>query len=253
MHSKFFLITRKENGKAVKYAHVGTGNFNESTASIYSDISLLTRDKRITEEVEKLFGFYKNNYKTGSYKHLIVAPWDMRKRYLALINKEIHNAKEGNEAFIYLKLNSIVDEELIRKLYAASKAGVKIKMRVRGICSLVPGIKGVSENIEVRSIVDKYLEHSRIMVFCNGGDMRFYLSSADIMSRNLDHRSEVAVPVFDIEAQKMLLRYMELQFADNVKSRIIEQNMRNRYFTAGSTKQVRSQLEFYKVLKSLNK
>jgi polyphosphate kinase len=253
VHSKFFLITRKENGKTVKYAHVGTGNFNESTASIYSDISLLTRDKRITEEVEKLFGFYKNNYKTGSYKHLIVAPWDMRKRYLALINKEIHNAKEGNEAFIYLKLNSIVDEELIRKLYAASKAGVKIKMLVRGICSLVPGIKGVSENIEVRSIVDKYLEHSRIMVFCNGGDMRFYLSSADIMSRNLDHRSEVAVPVFDIEAQKMLLRYMELQFADNVKSRIIEQNMRNRYFTAGSTKQVRSQLEFYKVLKSLNK
>ncbi|MFM7823595.1 MAG: polyphosphate kinase 1, partial [Bacteroidota bacterium] len=143
--------------------------------------------------------------------------------------------------------------ELIRKLYAASKAGVKIKMLVRGICSLVPGIKGVSDNIEVHSIVDRYLEHSRIMVFCNGGDPRYFLSSADMMSRNLDHRSEVAVPVYDTEAQKMLDSYLRLQFDDNVKARVIEKSMRNRYFTNGPIKRIRSQVEFYKALKSINK
>ncbi len=167
VHSKLFMISRKESGKTVRYVHVGTGNFNESTAHVYSDLSLLTKDKRITEEVEKLFGFYKNNYKTGSYKHLLVAPWDMRKRLINLINKEIHNAKSGKPAYIILKLNSIVDEEIISRLYAASNAGVEIKMIVRGICSLASGVPNISENISAISVVDKYLEHSRILVFCN--------------------------------------------------------------------------------------
>jgi len=253
VHSKMFLISRKENGKMVRYAHVGTGNFNESTSKIYGDISLLTKDKRITDEVENLFGFYKNNYKTGTYKHLIVAPWDMRKRYLALINKEIHHAREGKESFIYLKLNSLVDEELIQRLYAASIAGVKIKMLIRGICSLIPGIKGVSEHIEVFSIVDRYLEHSRIMVFCNGGDHKYFLSSADMMSRNLDHRSEVAVPVYDLKLQRILYQYMMLQFDDNVKSRVLDQSMSNRYKKTALHKPIRSQEEFFKVLKAFNK
>ncbi|MFZ9942965.1 MAG: polyphosphate kinase 1 [Bacteroidia bacterium] len=253
VHSKMFLISRKENGKMVRYAHVGTGNFNESTSKIYGDISLLTKDKRITDEVENLFGFYKNNYKTGTYKHLIVAPWDMRKRYLALINKEIHHAREGKESFIYLKLNSLVDEELIQRLYAASIAGVKIKMLIRGICSLIPGIKGVSEHIEVFSIVDRYLEHSRIMVFCNGGDHKYFLSSADMMSRNLDHRSEVAVPVYDLKLQRILYQYMMLQFDDNVKSRVLDQSMSNRYKKTALRKSIRSQEEFFKVLKAFNK
>lgn len=251
VHSKLFLITRRESGKSVRYAHLGTGNFNESTAQVYSDISLLTKDKRITEEVEKLFGFYKNNYKTGHYKHLLVAPWDMRKRFMNLINKEIQNAKAGLPAFIILKLNSIVDEEIISRLYAASNAGVEVKMIVRGICSLAAGVSNISSNITAVSVVDKYLEHSRVMVFCNNGDTKYFLSSADFMSRNFDHRSEVAVPVFDKKLQRFLQAFLDLQLADNVKARVLDAQQKNRYVQTVSKKQVRCQDDFHKVLKTL--
>lgn len=248
VHSKLFLISRKEGKEITRYAHIGTGNFNEATASLYSDISILTVDPRITEEVVKLFNFYANNYKIGSYKHLLVAPWDMRKRYLSLINKEIANAKEGKPAYIWLKLNSVVDEEMISRLYQASQEGVKIKMIVRGICSLIPGIKEMSENIEVISIVDKYLEHSRVLIFANGGDERYYLASADWMSRNLDHRSEVAVPVYDPALQKQLKEFMMIQFRDNCKARMLNSGVDNTYVKASKGTLHRAQEEIYRML-----
>jgi polyphosphate kinase len=142
VHSKLFIIARKESNRTINYAHVGTGNFNEETAKIYSDVSLLTSDSRVTNEVVKLFNFYANNYKTGSYRNLLVSPWFMRNRFIQLISQEIKNAKKGKNAFIHAKLNSIVDQEIITKLYSASKAGVKIKLIVRGICSLVRNMQG---------------------------------------------------------------------------------------------------------------
>ena len=249
VHSKLFLITRRESGTICRYAHIGTGNFNEETALVYSDISLLTADERITEEVEKLFNFYSNNYKIGHYKHLLVAPWDMRKRYVNYINKEIASAREGKEAYIWLKLNSLVDEELISKLYQASQEGVKIKLIIRGICSLVPGIKGISENIDVISIVDKYLEHSRIFVFCNDGDEKIYLASSDWMSRNLDHRSEVAVPVYDPRLQKEIREFLACQFRDNCKARVIDKMQSNLYRKSAARFKHRAQEEFYRILR----
>jgi len=248
VHSKLFLITRRESGKLVRYAHVGTGNFNEETARIYSDISLLTADKRITDEVVKLFTFYSNNFKTGSYKHLLVAPWFMRKKYIQLINKEIQNAKEGKEAYIYAKMNSLVDDEMISKLYHAAQNGVKIKLIIRGICCLVPGQKHQSENIEVVSLVDKYLEHSRIFIFCNGGHEKYYLASADWMSRNLDHRSEVAVPIYDIRYQKQLKDFVLYQLSDTAKLRIIDKKQDNKYKQPESGSKYRFQEEFPKSL-----
>ncbi|MFN5325215.1 MAG: polyphosphate kinase 1 [Bacteroidota bacterium] len=249
VHSKLFLITRKESGKLTKYAHIGTGNFNEATANVYSDISFLTKDERITDEVEKLFGFYKNNYKTGHYKHLVVAPWDMRKKFINLINKEIQNAKNGLDAYIILKLNSIVDEEVISKLYVASSSGVKIRMIVRGICSIAAGIKGLSENIEITSIVDKYLEHSRIFIFANGGEEKYFISSADFMSRNFDNRSEVAVPIYDERLKRLLRVFINLQIEDNTKARILDINQHNKYVSKGKAAIVRSQDDFYKELR----
>jgi len=248
VHSKLFIIARKESNRTINYAHVGTGNFNEETAKIYSDVSLLTSDTRVTNEVVKVFNFYANNYKTGSYRHLLVSPWFMRNKFIQLISEEIKNAKKGKKAFIYAKLNSIVDDELITKLYSASKAGVKIKLIVRGICSLVAGRKGQSENIEVISIVDKFLEHSRIFVFCNDEDEKYFISSADWMSRNLDHRSEVAVPIYDKNLKEELSEFLNIQFSDNTKSRVIDEKQSNKYVTSTNLIKSRSQVEFYKYL-----
>ncbi len=169
----------------------------KDTARLYSDCTLLTCDTRITNEISKVFHFYSNNFKIGNYDHLLVSPFFMRKKFIKYINKEIKNAEDGKEAYIILKLNSIVDNELVKKLYQASDAGVKVKLIIRSSCSLIPGIKGYSDNIEAISIVDKYLEHSRILIFCNGGDERIYLTSADWMYRNLELRNEIAVPIYD--------------------------------------------------------
>jgi polyphosphate kinase len=229
VHSKLFLITRREEGKVVHYAHLGTGNFNEQTAKVYCDHSLLTSNKKITEEVVKLFSFYRDNFKTGTYKRLLVSPFNMRKRFMHLINQEIKNAEAGKPAYMIIKMNSLVDTEMIRKLYHASQAGVKIKMIIRGICSLVTELKGFSDNIEVISIVDKFLEHSRIFVFANNGDEKYFISSADWMYRNLDHRSEVAIPVYDKDLQKHLMTYLQIQLNDNCKARIIDRDQTNEY------------------------
>jgi polyphosphate kinase len=241
VHSKIFLITRKEEGKVVQYAHIGTGNFNENTARIYTDKTLLTANPQITEEVQRVFDFYSDNLKPGAYKHLIVSPFNMRKRFIVLIDREIESAKKGKQAWMILKLNNLVDQELVLKLYEASRAGVKIKLLVRGSCSLVPGIKGISDNIEAISIVGRYLEHSRVFVFANGGDARYYISSADWMSRNLDQRSEVAVPIYDKEHQQELMQILQLQFRDNCKARIIGGKEENQYRSKNRSKAVVAQ------------
>lgn len=251
VHSKVFLISRKENNKLIHYTHVGTGNFNEQTSKIYCDLSLLTADKKITEEVLKLFQFYYDNYKTGSYKHLLVSPFSMRKKFLQLIDREIDHASEGVPAYIILKMNNLVDREMIAKLYEASGKGVKIKLIIRGMCGIVPGVKGLSENIEAISIVDKFLEHARVFIFCNGGEPKYFISSADWMTRNLDHRSEVAVPIYDKQLQQEIHTVMELQLSDNCKARIINQKQDNTY-KKKSGKKVRAQEAIYEYLKQLH-
>lgn len=237
VHTKMFLITSRENNKIVQYAHIGTGNFNENTATIYADHALLTSNPFITREVEKLFNFYQNNYKTGSYKHLIVSPFNSRKRFKALLANEIKNAKAGKNAWMILKMNSLSDVELVDSLYEASKAGVKIDLIVRGICALVPQLKNKSENIRVISIVDRFLEHSRIYIFCNDDSNKYYISSGDWMSRNLDYRSEVTVPIFDSDIQKDLNKYIQMQLSDNCKARLVNSgNEENAYFRNRSRK-----------------
>lgn len=248
MHSKLFLIRRMEHNKEVLYAHIGTGNFNEVTAKLYCDHSLLTADKRITEEVAKVFKFYNDNYKTGTYKHLLVSPFFTRKKLLLFIQTEIDNIKKKKKAWMFLKMNSLTDPELIKKLYEASQAGVKIRMIIRGICSLVPGQKGLSENIEVISIVDKYLEHARVFIFANDNDPRFYLASFDWMTRNIDFRSEVGVPIYDKILQKQLWDIMELQWSDNSKARYIDSSQSNRYKKIDLKNKVRAQDAIYKYL-----
>lgn len=246
VHSKLILITRKEGRQMVNYGHFGTGNFNEDTAKVYSDFSLLTADQRISSELEKVFHFYRNNFKIGTYKHLLVSPFYMRNRLIKMINDEIKNAENGKKAEIIFKLNSLVDEELIEKLYAASSAGVKIRLIIRGICSLVPGVKGLSENIEAISLVDRYLEHARVFAFYHSGEWKIFLSSADLMIRNLDFRSEIGVPVYHADLKKMVLDFLKIQWNGSTKVRIINQSQNNQYRSPEGGIKTRAQSELYK-------
>ncbi|MHC1705461.1 MAG: polyphosphate kinase 1 [Tenuifilaceae bacterium] len=243
VHGKMTLITRIENKKPVNYTVLSTGNFHEGNASLYTDINLFTADKRITNEVEKVFTFLEFNYRTFTYKHLLVSPASMRRKIYTLIDKEIENAKHKKPAYILCKINNLVDEEIIHKLYQASKAGVSIKLVIRGICSLVPGIPGQSENIEVVSIIDRLLEHSRIFIFCNNGDEKYFISSADWMTRNLDYRIEVAAPVYDETNKKELKRIIEFALKDNIKARIVNPNQDNTFKKYDSKNPFRSQME----------
>ena len=250
VHSKLILIVSKENGKTVNYAHIGTGNFNEKTARVYTDFSLLTSDKQITDDISKVFDFYENNFKIFDFKQLLVAPFFMRKELIQLINKEIHFAKNKKKANIILKMNSLVDKEMIEKLYEASKAGVQITLIIRGACSLVTELEGWSDNIKAYSIVDKYLEHTRIFIFHNNGHEKIYLSSADWMSRNLDSRSEVAVPIHNQEVRKQIKDIINIQLSGNTKVRIIDRKQENFYKTGKSReKAIRVQDEVYNYLK----
>ena len=246
VHSKLFLITGKENGKKVQYAHIGTGNFNEKTAKIYTDCSLLTSDKKTCDEVSKVFDFFTDNFKTGHYQQLAVSPFSMRRTFTQLINKEIANAKAGKPAYIILKMNNLVDRKMINHLYKASQAGVKITLIIRGICSLVCGVKDISENISGISIVDKFLEHMRVFAFANGGDEKYFISSADWMTRNLDHRCEVAVHVRDKKIQNILKNILQIQLSGNTKARILDQHLTNTYKKrAQNEPKVRAQDEVY--------
>jgi len=251
VHSKLLLITRNEGGKFIDYVNIGTGNFNEKTASLYCDHSLMTSDERITEEVAKVFHFYHNNFHIGNYKHLLVSPFTMREKLIKFIRKEIKSAKAGKEAYIILKLNSLVDQEVVEKLYEASNAGVKIKLIIRGSCSVMTGIKGLSENIEAISIVDKYLEHARVLVFCNEGDERMYITSADWMYRNFDLRNEIAVPIYDENIRKDMKALLNIQLNDNTKARILDAKQANMYkFAQPGAKKVRAQNDTYNYFKS---
>jgi polyphosphate kinase len=249
IHSKLLLITRKEKREEKYYSFVGTGNFHEGTAKVYSDTALLTANQEIGEEVKRVFTLIAKPYLPVHFDHLLVSPVFMRKRIYELIDREISAALEGKEAAVTLKLNNLVDEEMVDKLYEASRQGVKVNMIIRGICSLIPGIKDGGENIEAVSIVGRYLEHTRIYAFHNGGDKQYYLSSADWMTRNLDYRIEVAVPVLDKSLREELEDFLKLQFKDNVKSRLLDVHMDNRY-VKNKKKEVDSQKDFYEYLKN---
>ena len=248
IHSKICLIERKEKGKSVFYAQISTGNYNEKTSRIYCDHSLFTANKRITTDLVKLFGHLEKGNIKGSFKNILVAPINLRSRLIQQIQNEISNAKAGKKAHIRLKVNSLSDEEIISHLYDASNAGVQIKIIVRGICCLVPGIPKMSSNIEVVSIVDRYLEHARIYQFYNNGKELMYISSADMMARNLDNRVEVAVPIYDKKIQHDLNNILDIQWRDNTKSRLIDQDLNNNYKLAKGDSH-RSQVETYTYLK----
>ncbi|HAO19210.1 MAG: polyphosphate kinase 1 [Desulfobacteraceae bacterium IS3] len=250
IHSKLCLITCK---KEMSYAVIGTGNFNEDTAKIYSDAFLFTADKRLTAEVGSLFDFFRKNYKTPVFRHLIVSPFQTRKKIVRLIKNEIRNAQEGRPAYIILKVNNLVDPDIIRHLYHAGSTGVKITLIVRSMFSLMTGIDKVSENIEAFRIIDKYLEHIRIFVFANNGEPKYFISSADLMTRNLDSRVEVVCPVYSKEIQYELNRFLEIQCADNVKAKILNVSQDNQIRKTGSDKKIRAQDEFYEFLKSRHK
>jgi len=244
VHCKACVIDRVENGKVVRYGFISTGNFNESTAKIYTDYTLFTANQKILKEVNKVFDFFQVNYKVKKYRHLLVSPHYTRNALYALINSEIENCKNSKTSGIQLKLNSLSDTAMIDKLYEASQAGVKIKMIVRGICCLIPGIKGLSENIEVISVVDKFLEHPRLYIFENGGLPKYYISSADFMSRNLDTRVEIACPIYDEDIQKELQETFNICWSDNIKARVISVHQDNAYKKTNGLK-VRSQIETY--------
>lgn len=245
VHSKICVIERIEEGKVKRYGLISTGNFNENSAKIYTDVTLFTSNTEILKDASKIFDFFDVNYRVHRYKHLIVSPHYTRGKFNKLIEREISNALLGKEAFIKLKMNSISDFKMTDKLYEASNAGVKIQLIIRGICCLIPGIKGLSENIEAISIVDNYLEHARVYIFANGGDPDVFISSADFMTRNLDARVEVTCPIYDEDIKKELIETFEIGWKANVKARIHSNDLANNYRRRGDEKPFRAQLEMY--------
>ena len=251
VHSKICLVERIEDGKIKRYGMISTGNFNESTARVYTDVTLLTSHQQILKDVNKVFEFFEINFRIHRYKHLIVSPHYSRTRFTKLIEHEINLAKSGQKTFIKLKMNSLTDFALIDKLYEASQAGVNIKLIVRGICSLIPGVKGLSENIEAISIVDNYLEHTRLYVFGNAGNPDVYISSADFMTRNLDSRVEVSCPIYDQTIKQELIDSFDVGFKGNVKVRFHSQKLDNKYRIRKENEEVfRAQFETYKFYQS---
>ncbi|MEI6409517.1 MAG: polyphosphate kinase 1 [Bacteroidota bacterium] len=246
VHSKLALIRRVENGEPRLYCYMATGNFHEETAKIYCDFGLFTADPRLTSEVSTVFTFLENiKPPKQEFSHLLVGKFNLRPGLYALIDREIEHAQSGIPAHMVLKMNSLEDKGMMEKLYEASTAGVKIKLIIRGICCLVPGIKGVSENIEIISIVDRYLEHARVFLFHNNGDEQIYLSSADWMERNLTYRIETTFPVYDPVLKQEIKDMLELQLNDNVKARFIDRFNLNEYRKLGTDIPVRAQLETY--------
>jgi len=250
VHSKLALVRRLEDGRPNLYAYLGTGNFHEDTAKIYTDFGIFTNDKRITSEVARVFTFLETKQRPSHpFEFLGVGLFNLKEKFISLIKREIENAKKGKKARMTLKMNSIQDEEMINYLYEASKAGVRIKLIIRGICSLVPGQKDLSENIEAISIVDRFLEHSRVFVFHNDGQPEVYLSSADWMVRNLHFRVETLFPVLDTDLAKTIITCLNIQLNDNVKSRVLDAKLSNRYKKNKDDIAVRSQIETYYFIK----
>ncbi|MDB2512532.1 polyphosphate kinase 1 [Luminiphilus sp.] len=251
VHSKLFLIDRMEQGKLVRYSHIGTGNFNEKTARLYTDFTLLTSDPVICEDVNQVFDFLKYNYRRPDYKQLLVSPHTSRTGIMELIDGEIKNAREGFRAQLFFKCNNLVDKQLTLKLYEASQAGVEIRLVIRGMCSLLPGVSGISENIQAISIVDRYLEHPRVYVAHNRGVPKYFIGSADLMTRNIDSRVEVICPVTDEAAQTLLQDVLDQQWNDNSKARVIDSKQGNEMVaSSGRATLVRSQETIHRYLQS---
>ena len=249
VHAKLCLVERREKGGTRYYANVGTGNFHEGTARVYSDVGLFTADSRITEDVVKVFEILENYYKAETYRHLVVSPFNMRNRLMKLIGEEIANAQAGREASIILKANSLIDPRIIDRLYEASDAGVNVRLIVRGMCSLIPEVGGTKGTIDGISIVDRFLEHARIFVFYNGGDEKYFISSADLMQRNLDRRIEVMCPIYDRRIQTEIRESLDIQLRENIRARILNREQDNRYRREPGAPPVRAQIETYRILK----
>ncbi len=229
VHSKLLQITRISGKKEQFISYIGTGNVNERTSTIYTDVALLTANREIALEVNRVFRLIENNLERGTYKHLLVSPFNARRRLFSLIDREISHVKKGQTGAFRMKLNNLTDKKIIEKLYEASKQGVKIQLIIRGICCLKPGVKGLSENIEVISIVDRYLEHARFFIFENAGKPEYIITSADLMERNLDNRVEVGVFVKSNEIQDELNRIFDFQWKGSVKARLISSDSKTRY------------------------
>ena len=229
VHAKICVVEKKNGRKYDKYGFISTGNFNESTAKVYTDITLFTANKEILDDVSSIFDFIEINYKKIKFNKLFISPFKTKSTFKKLIRNEIRNAEKGQNAWIKIKLNSITNYEMIEELYKASIAGVKIEMIVRGICCLIPGNSEFSKNIEVKSIVDKYLEHTRFFIFCSGGENKTYISSADWMTRNLDNRIEVTCPLLDPSNKKEILEIFNIYWLDNLKSRKLNSLEINEY------------------------
>ena len=246
VHSKICVIERLGEKKNSRFGFISTGNFNESTARIYTDYTLFTANQKILKEVNKVFNFLEVNYKLKKYKHLIVSPQYAFNILSKLIDNEISNHKNGLPSGIKLKINNITNYKLVDKLYEASQAGVNVKMIVRGICCLVPGIEGLSENIKVISIVDKFLEHPRVYIFENAGNRKIYLSSADWMTRNIENRVEVGCPIYDKDLQQEILDIFYISWNDNIKARVVNKSPQNKIVTPSKDEFInRSQWETY--------
>lgn len=244
VHTKVCFIEREEEEGLKRYGFISTGNFNESTAKIYTDYTLFTTHEGILKEVNKVFGFFEVPYKINKYKHLIVSPHYTINVFSKLIDNEIANAIVGKEASIKIKMNSFTSYKMVDKLYEASRAGVKVQLIVRGICCLIPGVEGMSENIEAISIVDKFLEHPRVFIFGNDGNPKVYISSADWMTRNLVYRVEVGCPIYDEKVKQELIDVFQICWNDNVKARVFSKAQDNAYKDDDKDK-VRSQFAIY--------
>ncbi len=252
VHSKMATIRRYKYGQPKLYSYFSTGNFHEDTAKLYTDIGLFTSDENLVNESMRLFSYLETKYvPEKKFEHLGVGKFNLKPKLIDLLNQEIENAKDGFKAAITLKMNSLQDKEMIDLLYKASNAGVKVKLIIRGICSLVPGIEGISEKISAWSIVDRFLEHPRIFIFHNKGKEKIYISSADWMVRNLHHRIETMVPVYDENIKKFILNIINIQNLDNVKSRRIHYKKNNSYRKTKSDLPIRSQLETYYFIKRM--
>ncbi|RXG13404.1 polyphosphate kinase [Leeuwenhoekiella aestuarii] len=253
VHSKILMVIREEEEKSRRYAYIGTGNFNGETSKIYCDHGLFTAHKKITKELERVFKVLEGELIIPRNKHLLISPFTTRRTFEKLIHNEIEAAQAGKKAQIIAKMNSLEDPDMIQLLYKASQAGVKIRMIVRGFTSLIPGVKGLSENIYMTSIVDRYLEHGRIYLFYNNGDEQMYMGSADWMTRNLDRRIEVLTPIYDQDLFSELEDILEIQLSDNTKARILDEAETNAYISREQNeKAIRSQYAIYDYLKSKN-
>ncbi|MFD2725855.1 polyphosphate kinase 1 [Hyunsoonleella rubra] len=244
VHSKMCVIEREENKKIKRYGFISTGNFNESTAKIYTDYTLFTYNQPLLKEVNKIFNFFEANYRVYSYKHLIVSPHYTESTIFKLIDEQIQESKRGNGGYIRLKMNSISNYPMVDKLYEASNAGVKIEMIVRGICCLVPGIEGMSKNIKVIGIVDKFLEHPRVYMFGKDENVKIYISSADLMTRNIHNRVEVSCPIYDNDIKREIIDNFNICWNDNVKARLINTKTENEY-RVDDKPALRSQIALY--------